>query len=500
MTTAAVSFRELQRSLHPLPAHETIESAQQTIVVLPSLDMDAHVLERHVITMPAYEERFLYLLFLLRRPDVRIVFTSSLPVASDVVDYYLGLISGNAGASVGDRLFLVSPDDPSPRPLAAKLLDRPDLLAAILSPVVDRKGAFIVPYNVGALERDLALELGLPIYGPTPELGRFGTKCGARELFAAEGVSLPAGREHVADPAGLTEAIMGIRALRPRAPAVVVKLNDRVYGEGNRTLSLAGLPPPDDPGERDAVEALVASLPREYLADLADDPGIVEELVEATEIRSPSVVMRILADGTPGLVYAQDQLLGGESGQQQYVGSRFPVQPEYAELIVDEAAKVRDRLLREGMVGRFGIDFVVARDEGGPWHSYAVEINLREGGTSHPFGALYLLAGGEYDPATGRFLTAAGEERYYTASDNLVDPRLVGTPVRELLERATESGLEYDGTAEVGCVFHMLRSLPVEGKCGVTAIGRTREHADELYAGTQQLLSLVATESTGSPA
>ena len=191
--------------------------------------------------------------------------------------------------------------------------------------------------------------------------------------------------------------------------------------------------------------------------------------------------MRILADGTPGIVYTQDQLLGGESGQ-TFVGSRFPADDDYAGLIVREGEKVRASLLRAGMVGRFGIDFVVARSDGGAWQPYAIEINLREGGTSHPFGALYLLTGGDYDAATSTFRTPDGAERFYTASDDLSDPRLAGMPIGELLARAREAGLQYAPETQVGCVFHMLRSLPVEGKCGVTAIGSSRAHADDLYA------------------
>jgi len=492
------AFGVLQRRLHPLPAHESAGHGEQTIVVLPSFDVDEHILERHVVTQPAFEERFLYLLFLLRRPDVRVIFTSSLPVDQDVVDYYLGFLRGPAAAGARARLRLFAAEDASPRPLAAKLLERTDLIGAIRAQIEDPQRAFILPYNVGGLERDLALALDLPVYGPSPELSWFGTKCGSREMFRMAGVPLPEGSERVGDVPTLTAAIEKIRAIRPQALAVVVKLNDRVYGEGNRMLSLGGLPGLGKPAERDALEGRVRSLGEGYLADLAADPGIVEELIDGHEISSPSVVLRILADRTPGLVYTQDQMLGGESGQ-TFVGSRFPAAPDYAELIVREGVKVRDRLLDEGMVGRFGVDFVVTRDVGGAWRAFAVEINLREGGTSHPFGALYLLTDGRYDPATSTFHTARGRERYYTGSDDLENPRLVGEPIGGLIELAREVGLQYDPETEIGCVFHMLRSLPVEGKCGVTAIGASREHADELYAGAQEVLANLAGDRGNVP-
>ena len=53
-------------------------------------------------------------------------------------------------------------------------------------------------------------------------------------------------------------------------------------------------------------------------------------------------------------------------------------------------------LAGEGALGRFGIDFVSVR-RGDRWESVAIEINLRKGGTTHPFLMLQFLTGGAYD-------------------------------------------------------------------------------------------------------
>ena len=59
-----------------------------------------------------------------------------------------------------------------------------------------------------------------------------------------------------------------------------------------------------------------------------------------------------------------DQVLGGASGQ-SYMGCSFPADPAYAVAITREAVKVGDRLCREGVLGRFAVDFVVVRDAAG---------------------------------------------------------------------------------------------------------------------------------------
>jgi hypothetical protein len=73
--------------------------------------------------------------------------------------------------------------------------------------------------------------------------------------------------------------------------------------------------------------------------------------------------MRILPGGDPVVVSTHDQVLGGELGQ-TFVARRFPAQRAYTAAIVRDARKIGASLAAEGVVGRFGIDFVVARRDG----------------------------------------------------------------------------------------------------------------------------------------
>ena len=71
------------------------------------------------------------------------------------------------------------------------------------------------------------------------------------------------------------------------------------------------------------------------------------------------------------------------------------------------------------MLGRFAIDFVVVRDAAGGWTPYAIELNLRKGGTTHPFLTLQFLTDGRYDARTALFFTPAGGEKHLVATDHL---------------------------------------------------------------------------------
>ena len=73
-------------------------------------------------------------------------------------------------------------------------------------------------------------------------------------------------------------------------------------------------------------------------------------------------------------------------------------------------------LAERGVLGRFAVDFVVVQDETGEWTPYAIELNLRKGGTTHPFLTLQFLCGGNYDGERGVFLTPGGTPKVEQAS------------------------------------------------------------------------------------
>ena len=143
----------------------------------------------------------------LRQPRARVVYVTSQTIAPEIVDYYLDLLPGVPASHARRRLFLVAPLDGSARPLSQKLLDRPDILDQIRSLVIDPDRAHLVPFNTTDLERDLALALGIPMYGADPRFLPFGTKSGARRIFAEVGAPHPLGVENLTGVEDLVDAI-----------------------------------------------------------------------------------------------------------------------------------------------------------------------------------------------------------------------------------------------------------------------------------------------------
>ena len=89
----------------------------ESVVVLPSVTLDRAVPGAGSLAQ-AFEERFLFLLLLLRQPRLRMIYVTSMPIKPSIVEYYLALLPGVIPSHAMARLTLVSVDDSSPRPLS----------------------------------------------------------------------------------------------------------------------------------------------------------------------------------------------------------------------------------------------------------------------------------------------------------------------------------------------------------------------------------------------
>jgi hypothetical protein len=492
-------FDQLQKKLVPLwKSIERFNQDPQTIVVVPSMSIDAI---SSGAVMQAYEERFLFLLLLLRQPRARLIYVTSQTILPSVIDYYLGLLPGVIPSHARQRLFLISPLDLSVRPLSDKLLERPRLMERIRSLIMDPDRAHLVPFNTTNREKELALRLGIPMYGADPKFFPLGTKSGCRAIFMEENIPHPLGVENLGSKEELIEAITQMRARKPSIKQVLVKLNEGVSGEGNAVIDLTGLPPvaggatsavasakAGDPAREKAMleerlRAMQFELARvtydSYMKKLQERKGVVEERIIGNEIRSPSVQLRVTPLGAVELLSTHDQLLGGPSGQ-SYLGCIFPADPGYAALITREAAKIGRRLAKEGVIGRFALDFVVVRSNG-KWKPYAIEINLRKGGTTHPFLTLQFLTDGTYDPETAIFTAPNGQQKFFVASDHVESPSYRTLTPDDLFDIVVRHDLHFDQTRQTGVVFHMMSALGELGRTGLTAVGNSHEDAKAMY-------------------
>ena len=489
-------FEQLQRQFSAT-FDQTFEDtlAPRTVVIVPSLSLDQQVMAR-ISGVHHYEERMLCLLLLLRLPRTRVVYVTSTPISDTIIDYYLHLLPGIPSGHARSRLTLLACNDASPVALTEKILARPRLLERIGDSIRDPATAHITCFTVTDLERKLALGLGLPLYGCDPALLYWGSKSGSRRIFREAGVDMPEGYEDLSGPDDIVAALADLKSRKPQVRRAVVKLNEGFSGEGNAVFDFN-----DAPSGAELKPWIASRLPdlafeaRGMIWELYQDKleamgGIVEEFVEGNGKRSPSVQFRVDPKGRLEEVSTHDQVLGGVNGQ-VFLGCRFPADAAYRKDIQDMGRRAAEKLAEKGVLGRFGIDFISLKD-GDDWRHLAIEINLRKGGTTHPFLMLQFLTDGRYDATSGNFMTPSGAARCYFASDNLENERYRGLSPEDLIDIAVMNGLHFHAATGEGVAFHLIGALSEFGKLGIVCIGRSQDRADALYRRTVEVLDRAA--------
>ena len=487
-------FAQLQTKLAPMYRRIFADPHfPRTVVVVPSFSLDAQELAK-ISGINHYEERLLCLLLLLQFPRTSMIYLTSQPIHPSIIDYYLHLLPGVPSRHARKRLTLLSCYDTSSVPLTEKILARPRLLQRIRQAIADPCSAHITCFNSTSLERTLAVQLNIPLDACDPALDHLGSKSGSRKILRQSGVALPDGFEDLRDDNEIFEALVTLKERYPDLRKAVIKLNEGFSGEGNAVFSYEGHP------EKSQLKGwIIKQLPNrirfeapserweDFRDKFAQMGGIVECWIEGQNKRSPSVQCHINPLGVPEIVSTHDQILGGPTGQ-IFLGCSFPADEAYRLEIQEAGRRVADVLAQNGALGRFAVDFISVKS-GDQWKHYAIEINLRKGGTTHPFLMLHFLTNGTYDPETGLYRLPNGEPRYYYASDNLQEVAYKGLNPDDLIDISLCNGLHFHGATQQGVVFHLMGALSEFGKLGLVCIGDSYQQAQTLYNKTVETVN-----------
>lgn len=492
-THGRFQFLQQRFAIHYLDIFQN-DMAEKTVVIIPSLSLDEEML-RSVTGQIHYEERMLCMLMLLRMPRTHVIYVSSNPIDSGIIDYYLHLLPGITGYHARQRLHLYSCYDSSNTSLTDKILARPRLINRIKEHIKNHDLAHMVCFNVTEKEEMLSVLLDTPIYGCDPSLLWIGTKSGCRSLFKKLGIPVAEGFEHLRDEKDIASSLAALKRKNPLLRKAVVKMNDGFSGDGNAIFHYSDLHQSDVDLELNILQALPGHLHviaagmsyPVFMTKFNSMGGIVEEFIDGDIKTSPSVQCRINPLGISEIISTHDQVLGGE-GQQIFLGASFPADEAYSREISALSIAISNEMQRLGVLGRFGIDFLSVKEPSG-WKHVAVEVNLRKGGTTHPYLMLQFLTDGEYDSQSGKYRMSNGQTRCYFASDNVVNEKYKGLIPHDLIDIAMCNHLMYDGAKQCGVMFHMIGALSQYGKLGMVCIGQTQEEAKAYYDKTIEVLN-----------
>ena len=337
--------------------------------------------------------------------------------------------------------------------------------------------ALIEPWNVTELEVNLALALGVPVNGTRPELRPLGFKSAGRRLLA------DAGRPGPRRPRGRPDhRRRGRRGRRPRPAAPRSWQRGRQARRQRRGRR-----------QRRARPArAVRGRGRRRLRAAAGGPaGLVSRRPHAGRGRRGAHRRHaVLQPERPG---GHPTGWDGPGHGDPRAGPRRASRPGLSRLSVPGRSRPTRRCSPStprrsarrwrpaASSGASGSTSWSPTDDDRTWLGcYAIEVNLRKGGTTHPYAALRNLVPGALRPG-GRPLDR-GRRRRTGAYSRDRQPGRSGLDSAALRPRSStrsrEAGLEFDHATGTGVVLHMLSGLAIDGRFGVTAIGRTPAEAD----------------------
>ena len=546
------AFRSIQRSISCFSENYRDDSTK-TIVVVPSLDLDTKELKRMCDCIECYEDRQLFYLLMAKDPLVRIIYLTSNDVNESVVHYYLSLCQDEDCDmhDMLSRVFTISvPSKQKYIPLSEKIYQDSNLVNFIKC-LIQRKNpspndsAGLCVFTGSDSVENLSNELGIRLLEASVDHLYYGTKQGSREVFAKCGIPHPAGTPSIHDDDLLTYGESQgednnhfahkhrcIRSSHALAIGIarqiiihnvcprkwMVKLNQGFSGKGNASIDLTRFQDCSNFSSTHNTEEdvlhLASFIDKEFVLGLRyEDPkmtwlgdeehngfqtqierlGVIAEAFIEGEVPSSPSIQAIIEPASLGgkrgrrvsIVSTHEQLLDG----QVYNGCINPASEQYRSEIMEMGLKVGKYLANRGVVGHFSCDFLATQKPNGGHNLYAVEINLRTGGTTHPEATLALLVGGCI-ASDGIFHTNDNEERTYIATDcHSIKPCSENILIRaiECNTNPLARKIRWNKTERVGVVFHLFK-FASRGRIGFTAIGRDKEESQQLFDTTKDFL------------
>ena len=154
-------FRRRQAGLAAaLAANRPGSGVEHVVIAMPSFSVGESLLSHYANRIAALEHRYLLGSLLLGRIESgEYVFVRSAAPDPEVLEYYGFLASSEAAPAAWKRFRLFTVPDLSVRSVAAKLLDRPDLIDSLRATFRDRP-VLVEPWNVADLKLSLPAAWG----------------------------------------------------------------------------------------------------------------------------------------------------------------------------------------------------------------------------------------------------------------------------------------------------------------------------------------------------
>lgn len=465
-----------------------------TILSIPSLSLPNEVLDG-IVGINHYETRSMWSVLRAMNPGTNVLFVTSEKINANSIDHLLNLLPNSE--EVRDRIKFFHLENKklstnrNSSSLARRVLDCPEILEEIKNQI-DPETTYLDPFLSTEVEEKLGEYFGIPVLGVSPEFKYFQGKSGNKKIFNDCLVPHAQGLSDINSLEQLYTAIETLWSENPHCQKMVLKLNEGVSGNGNAILRL-----PIAFSEFLAYSSLERKIFLKACLELLEFQSkvldwesycaqipkgmIIEVWLDGKKKYSPSCQGVISPKGKVEILSTHEQIL--DQAGQTYLGCIFPAKWDYRQKIQSYTMRIGKEMAKKGIIGPYAVDFMVVDG-----NIFAIEINLRQGGTTHPYQLAKHLTSSRFDYRTGTLRTEGNQKIYYQSNDNWLDEKLKGKAISSLLDFMVQNHVTYNPLLKSGVIFHMLGTMKENGKIGFTVIGASYSHVESLKKNCEELL------------
>lgn len=481
--------RELSKVLY-----QQDQGVETTIVVMSSISIDPEDSE-NILGIAYYEMRALWEIFKALKPNINVIYLSSLPISNESIEHLLE-IANVSWEQIKSRVNFINLHNSDPhKSLSDKLINCEKVIMQVKE-MIKNKNCYLIPFNTTDKEEYICKKLGLAMWGLHPKLTYLATKSGNKKVFKQAGVNFCEGICDIKSVKTLERKLKQLSSDYPMQYKFMLKLNNGVSGEGNALIELPKcyneynqLTPLEQKSLiLKSIKSMHFFAPKMNFKKFEErlvHGSILELFIEGENMISPSCQGIIHPNGEVIILSTHEQVMN-QSGQ-TFLGSKFPANNVYRQKLTKETKKIGKVLAEKGVIGPFGVDFLLVDNEERV-NLYAIEINIRAGGTTHPYFLTKKITKATYDEDKAILKTKDGREIYYQSNDNVISDKLKSRSSKQFLNYMHERKLIYSDIDKNGVAFHLLDAIYPFGKVGFTAISTSRQGVQDLFKKTMSAI------------
>eukprot|EP00948_MAST-09A_sp_MAST-9A-sp1_P004114 g4114.t1 len=506
----------------------TLKTSPKILIHLPSISRS----ERRRLTIPNFRVRQnmqMARLCGIMDQNTEIIYVAPCVVNSDVKSYYKKLLSVT-GEDVSTRYKIIFPENVERfnqhMSLTQVLLYSPRAIKKLKHFIKGRRDqCIIVPRYIGPEEKKLAIELGVPLLGPDPDLAEsLSIKSGAKSIFAEAEVNIPPGAHDIYSEREAYETLTKLIASSLDVNRWILRIDDEFDGRGTAYFDVKDLPVVADLRRERNQQAASGDVHYWSRVDVQNDArrrimmGLEQVLrksvcicntdiysswkhflfefcyiggvIEAAPLQitgHPAINLFIEPDGKVVIKSTYDKLFSSKSVYVP-VSESFPQKSIPHEALKGAAFVIANCLQQKNIIGHVEIEFLVYVDNySGNLKMCALDMQFGYSNSLASFEMFSYIMGGAYDAANGEYSLEVdpstssleskytlGKSREYITIPYLYHQNLGSLQFNAFFHLCRMKGISFDLNNLDGVAFLLSESL-ANGTIGILAVGRSLE-------------------------